>query len=38
MIHVTVQVYIDGLKQDCSISIADALDILQPYVKLSISG
>ena len=27
--------YIDGLVQDCSISIADALEILQSYIKPS---
>ena len=29
--------YIDGLVQDCSISIANALEILQSYTKPSIS-
>ena len=28
---------VDGLAQDCSISIANALEILQSYTKLSIS-
>ena len=36
LMHIETKNYTDGLVQDCSISIANALEVLQPYTKPSI--